>query len=65
MAFVFGPKATGKVMASNVSESIKTELKNAKVYAEGRGIRIDVKNSKILKDIKTLIQIKAANQIIK
>lgn len=61
VAFVFGSKATEKVMESNVSISIKAELENAKVYAEGRGIRIDVKNSQILNDIKTLVQIKVAN----
>ena len=61
VAFVFGLKASGKVMLSNVSESIKTELKNAKVYAEGKGIRIDVKNNQILDDIKTLVQIKVVN----
>jgi hypothetical protein len=61
VAFVFGPKATGKVMESNVNEKIKADLHAAKVYAEGRGIRIDVANSEILNDIKTLIQIKVAN----
>ena len=61
VAFVFGPKATGKVVESSVNEKIKTDLHAARVYSEGRGIRIDVKNSQILNDIKTLIKIKVAN----
>ncbi|WP_462244752.1 DUF3788 family protein [Ferruginibacter sp.] len=57
-AFVFGPKALDKIMASNIDTAIKTELQNAKPYAEGRGIRIVVKNKKILKNISQLIDIK-------
>ena len=61
VAFVFGAKAFEKIMSSNIAEEIKNELKNAKVYAEGRGIRIAVKNKKQLKDIEQLIDIKLAN----
>jgi hypothetical protein len=61
VAFVFGPKAMANVLQSNVSQEIKTELENAVPYAEGRGIRIEVKNSEIFKDIKQLIEIKIAN----
>lgn len=61
VAFVFGQKAADKVMGSKVNDKIKAELNEAKVYAEGRGIRIDVNNDQILNDIKTLIQIKVAN----
>lgn len=61
VAFVFGQKATDKIMKSQVSSEIKQELKSAKVYAEGCGIRIDVKNETIINDIKELIYIKLAN----
>jgi hypothetical protein len=61
VAFVFGQKAMIKIMESNVSSSIKAELHGAKVYAEGRGIRIDIKDSSNFDDIKTLIKIKAEN----
>ena len=57
-AFVFGQKATDVILESNVSHNIKEELKAAKVYAEGRGIRIEVKNKKILNDLKKLVTIK-------
>lgn len=61
VAFVFGQKATDKVMESKVNNKIKADLGGAKVYAEGRGIRIDVNNNQVLNNIKTLIQIKLAN----
>lgn len=58
VAFNFGQKAFEKIMESNISEEIKHSLESAKVYAEGRGIRIEVKNQKPLKDISELIDIK-------
>lgn len=61
VAFVFGQKATDEVFNSDIDETIKTELKNAKVYAEGRGIRVDVKNQSMLKDLKKLISIKISH----
>ncbi|MGZ5134410.1 MAG: DUF3788 domain-containing protein [Flavitalea sp.] len=60
VAFNFGQKAFEKIMDSNISEEIKHSLESAKVYAEGRGIRIEVKNQKPLKDISQLIDIKLA-----
>ncbi len=60
VAFVFGQKATDAILGSTVSAAIKTELLSAKVYAEGRGIRIDVREPEILNDIRRLIEIKLA-----
>jgi hypothetical protein len=61
VAFVFGQKATDTILKSNISEHIKNELKSARIYAEGRGIRIDVKNKKVVNDIKFLIDVKLSN----
>ncbi len=58
VAFVFGQKATDIIMQSQIATSIKIELDSAKVYAEGRGIRIDIKDKLIINDIKALIDIK-------
>ena len=58
VAFNFGQKAFEKIMDSNVSQEIKHSLESATVYAEGRGVRIEVKNKKPLKDISQLIDIK-------
>ena len=61
VAFVFGQKATDTVLSSDISSDIKTELEQATKYAEGRGIRIDIKNDLILPDIDRLIEIKLDN----
>lgn len=60
-ALVFGPKAYEAILDSDVADSIKEELRNTKIYAEGRGIRIDVKNKKVLKDVEKLITIKISH----
>ena len=60
-AFVFGQKATDAVMNSRISDQIKSELESARVYAEGRGIRLDILNDTIFNDLKTLIDIKISH----
>ena len=60
VAFVFGTKAMNEILASDISEIIKTDLQNARVYAEGRGIQIEVNDDSNLADIKKLIEIKLA-----
>ncbi|WP_341905287.1 DUF3788 domain-containing protein [Fluviicola taffensis] len=60
-AFVFGQKATDVVMESTIAPSIKELLKSAKVYAEGRGIRIDILDSSLVDDVKQLIEVKLKN----
>ena len=59
-AFVFGGRAFEAILKSEVSEQIKSDLEGAKVYAEGRGIRIPVPDRSSLKDISILIDIKLA-----
>lgn len=61
IAFVFGQRAFDKVMESDVNEMIKNELKEAQIYGEGRGIRIDVNDNEKLGAIKTLVRIKLEN----
>ena len=58
VAFVFGKRAYEAILESDVSGPIKSELQQAKVYAEGRGIRIPVPDSSPLQDIFRLIDIK-------
>jgi hypothetical protein len=57
-AFVFGDRATEAVLKSEVSAVIKNELEKAVKYAEGRGIRIEIKDDTLLPDIKRLVDIK-------
>lgn len=57
-AFVFGRKATDVIMESGISDIIKAELQAAKVYAEGRGIRLEIRDESLAKDILSLIAVK-------
>lgn len=59
-AFVFGGKAYGAIMESDISIQIKNELSAARVYAEGRGIKMLVTDRDSLKDIFMLMEIKLA-----
>lgn len=58
VAFMFGQKAYDSIMSSDIDGLIKQELSEARVYMEGRGIRIDVNDNSTLVDIKKLIDIK-------
>lgn len=61
MVFVFGDRAVSAVEKSDLPENLKNELKQARKYAEGRGIRIEVKSQKDVEYIKKLIDIKVSN----
>ena len=61
VSFVFGDKAVAAVQKSDLQKKLVTELKNARKYAEGRGLRIDVKNSADVEHIKKLVEIKVNN----
>jgi hypothetical protein len=60
VAFVFGDKAMTAILESDVDQQIKTDLQNARKYAEGRGVRLGLNEPEDLKDIKSLIDIKMA-----
>jgi hypothetical protein len=61
VALVFGQKATNEILSGTVSDTIKNELSTAKVYAEGRGIRMEVKDKNLVADLIKLIRIKIAH----
>lgn len=61
VAFVFGDKAVNEIVQSNISNHIKTAINQATKYAEGRGIRIDIMDDSVLRDIEQLIDIKLHN----
>ena len=58
VAFVFGEKASKEALDSSIAPEIKTIIESARVYAEGRGFRIEVRTESIVEDIKSLIDIK-------
>ncbi len=57
-AFVFGDRAVDAVLISNLPNHLKQELASATKYAEGRGIRIEVRSKEDLNNILDLIKIK-------
>ena len=61
VTFVFGDKAVAAVQKSDLPKKLVTKLKNARKYAEGRGLRIDVKNSADVEHVKRLVEIKINN----
>ena len=60
-AFVFGDKAMVDIRVSGISQMIIGELEGAKKYAEGRGIRIEIRDESKIKDIEKLLDIKLAH----
>jgi len=60
-SLVFGEKATNMALSKNISDETRAIIENAPVYAEGRGIRLDVLNDFHLDDIKILILVKLEN----
>ena len=58
IAFVFGDKAVSAVGESDLPIRLKKSLISARKYAEGRGIRIDVKATEDVENICKLIDIK-------
>lgn len=61
IAFVFGERAAKNVFDSGIAAELKKEFSEARKYAEGRGISINVENDIYLDDIKELIRIKVRN----
>jgi hypothetical protein len=61
IAFVFGDKSVAIIEKSDLPENIIDEIKNARKYAEGRGLRIPVKNQNDVKIVLKLTEIKINN----
>jgi hypothetical protein len=61
VVFVFGDKAVAAVEQSDLPDTIKTELANAKKYMEGRGIKIEINSADEVEHVKKLVRIKVAN----
>lgn len=60
-AFVFGEKATEVARKSSLPKDILTTINEARVYAEGRGFRLDVRKKQDVDTMKKLAAIKMAN----
>ena len=61
IAFVFGDKAVEIIEKSDLTKNIIEEIKNARKYAEGRGLRVAVKKQNDVKYVLKLTEIKIGN----
>ncbi len=61
VAFVLGEKAVVAAQQSTLPKSILDMIKSARKYAEGRGIRVEVKRPQDIENIRILTEIKMAN----
>ena len=61
LTFVFGDKAVNVIEESDVSEALKSVLRDAKKYAEGKGLLVEVKTRIDMTDVYRLIDIKVNN----
>ncbi|MBB3186248.1 DUF3788 family protein [Microbacter margulisiae] len=59
--FTFGDKAAALIFNSNLPDSIKKDLSEAKKYAEGQTIRIEARTDADLDNILEMIRIKLMN----
>jgi len=61
ISFVFGDKAVNQILETNLPDELKSTLQNARKYAEGRGLPIEVRSEREVEQIKTLVEIKINN----
>ena len=61
IAFVFGDKAVAVIEQSDLAPTIISEIKNARKYVEGRGLRIAVKKQSDVRVVLKLTEIKIIN----
>jgi len=61
LGFVFGDKAVAAIERSGLPKAMIDEVKNAKRYVEGRGLRVEVRMPADVAAVKTLVAIKIAN----
>ncbi|MBU1096708.1 MAG: DUF3788 domain-containing protein [Bacteroidetes bacterium] len=61
VSFVFGDKAVLAIDQNDFPQTIKNELKEARKYAEGRGLTIKVTSYTDVENILKLVRIKLKN----
>ncbi len=61
VGFVLGQKAVDAAHASKLPEPVLTVIDEAPKYAEGRGVRLEIRNKKDLENTKKLSAIKMSN----
>ena len=60
-SFALGEKAVQAAHQSDLPDSVLNIIDSARKYAEGRGVRLEVRSKKDLENVKELAAIKMAN----
>ena len=60
-AFILGDRAVEAALQSDLPKNVIKLIEDAPRYAEGTGVRLDVKESKDLATIRKLVEVKLAN----
>ncbi len=61
ITFVFGDKAVAAIERSDFPDEIIDTLRNARKYAEGRGLQLQVTSADDVENVKKLVEIKLSN----
>jgi len=61
ISFVFGDKAVAAIEKSDLPAAMIEEIKKAKKYAEGRGLRLEIRKRGDMEYLKKLVAIKVMN----
>ena len=59
LSFVFGDKAVTEIQKNSLPKEIIDEVVNARKFAEGRGLRLQIRSSDQLDIIQQLLEIKS------
>jgi hypothetical protein len=59
--FTFGEKAVAEIERSGLPDRLKKELRESRKYAEGRGLRVEVRSRADAEAVKKLVAIKIRN----
>ena len=58
IAFIFGDSAVDTIAKSDLPPALIREVKEAKRYAEGRGLRLEIRSRSSVRDVLKLVDIK-------
>lgn len=61
VVFVYGEKAVEEALNAGLPEKLVSQIKEAKVYMEGRGFRVEVREASDVTVVRQLIDIKVRN----
>lgn len=60
IGFVLSARATEAALASSLPDEVKQQIREARVYAEGRGVRLEARTERDLAPAQQLLELKRA-----